>query len=54
VVYRSIASVRVGRGDRGAERRRCWFPLHPAFCGFRCPDPQVVAVAWSQSRCEGG
>jgi hypothetical protein len=53
VVYLAVASVRAGRGDRGAERRRCWLPLHPAFRGFRCPDPKVVAMAWSQSRCEG-
>jgi hypothetical protein len=36
VVYLAVASVRVGRGDRVAERRRCWLPLHPAFRGFRC------------------
>jgi hypothetical protein len=36
VVYLAVVSVRAGRGDRGAERRRCWFPLHPAFREFRC------------------
>jgi hypothetical protein len=36
VPYLVVASVGAGRGDRGAERRRCWFLLRPAFRGFRC------------------
>ena len=36
VVYLAVASCARWACDRGAERRRCWFLLHPAFRGFRC------------------